>query len=154
MKFKYPGMPPPEVLKFHFQCLLIDLHVDSLLIRRITRINLCRQHGFWMPRGYFAFHADVPRLRLGNVGGVFLGLVPKPFGRNGAHIDKMIDMAYIIGQISKHNRKQLHKIRELYNRVKHNPNANPTPKKIRNLYQEFKSILKVLSLTPFSVFPS
>ena len=98
--FTYPGMPSPELRKFHNSCLLIDLHVDALLSWKLFRVNLCRQHTSpsILPRGYLFFHADVPRLRIGNVSGVFLGLVPKPFGRNASHIDKMINEAEKISQ--------------------------------------------------------
>ncbi len=96
MKLKnvwYSGVLPEDVLKFHYKCLLIDLHVDSLLIAKITRIDLCRQHIYFFPRGALCFHADVPRFRLGNVGAAFLGLVPYPFGKNAGHINKMIEIA-------------------------------------------------------------
>ena len=94
IKLKF-SRSPFDVLKFHYKCLLIDLHVDSLLIWRLFRINLCRLHTSpsIFPRGYLFFHADVPRLRMGNVSAAFLGLVPKPFGRNRSHINKMINHA-------------------------------------------------------------
>jgi membrane dipeptidase len=100
VKFEYPGIPSPEIIKFHNSCLLIDLHIDALLSWRLFHIDLRRQHPSpsILPRGYLLFHADVPRLRIGNVGAVFLGLVPKPFGRNLTHIDKMINEAEKITQ--------------------------------------------------------
>jgi len=87
-----------DALTFHNSCLLMDLHIDSLLIAKLTRINLCHRHSYWLPKGYLCFHADVPRLRLGNVTGAFLGLVPKPFGRNARHIESMINYAEKIAQ--------------------------------------------------------
>ena len=82
-----------DTLKFHRKCLLIDLHADTLLIKRLIGYKLTRKHITYFPKGIFCFHGDAPRFRIGNVGAVFLGLVPKPFGRNGKHIDKMIDTA-------------------------------------------------------------
>ncbi len=93
MKFNYPGMPTPDILKFHRTPILIDLHVDSLIVHKITRFNLCRQHKCLLPRSSYIFHADVPRFRLGNVGAVFLGLVPFPWGRNWNNINSQINIA-------------------------------------------------------------
>ncbi|GAB4314114.1 MAG: membrane dipeptidase [Promethearchaeota archaeon] len=81
----------PDALKFHRSCLLVDLHVDALLTWRLFRYDLRRRHPSpGLPRGTLFFHADVPRFRAGNVGAAFLGLVPKPFGKNAAHLDEMI----------------------------------------------------------------
>lgn len=83
-----------DVLKFHYKCLLMDLHVDSLIVNKLTRFSLTRQHSSRiLPRSAYVFHADVPRFRLGNVGAVFFGLVPAPFGRNVPHINSMINIA-------------------------------------------------------------
>jgi len=82
-----------ETLKFHKNCLIIDLHVDTLLVKRLFGYKLTRKHITYLPNGLCFFHGDAPRFRMGNLGGVFLGLVPKPYGRNGKHIDKMIDTA-------------------------------------------------------------
>lgn len=100
VKSKYLYMQSPEIVKFHNSCLIIDLHIDALLSWKLFHINLRRQHPSpsIFPRGYLFFHADVPRLRIGNVSAVFLGLVPKPFGRNASHIDKMITEAEKIAQ--------------------------------------------------------
>ncbi|NHI94574.1 MAG: hypothetical protein EAX96_18935 [Candidatus Lokiarchaeota archaeon] len=93
LKDSYPKQPPQEILKFHRKCLLMDLHVDSLLVKRITRIDLTVQHRCFLPKSAYLFHADVPRFRLGNVSAVFLGLVPFPFGRNKNNINSQIDIA-------------------------------------------------------------
>lgn len=82
-----------DTLEFHKNCLIIDLHVDTLLVNRLFGYNLIRKHTTYLPKAMFCFHGDAPRFRMGNVGGVFLGLVPKPFGRNEKHVDKMIDTA-------------------------------------------------------------
>ncbi len=93
LKSNYAEKIPLGTLKFHRRCLLMDLHIDSLLIAKLTRFNLCRYHRSLLPRAAFLFHVDIPRLRIGNVGVAFLGLVPKPFGRNGPHIVSMINAA-------------------------------------------------------------
>jgi len=86
-------MPAPDIIKFHRKLILIDLHVDSLLINKIFRLSLTRQRSYLLPQAGFFFHADVPRFRLGNVGAVFLGLVPFPWGRNKNNINSQIDRA-------------------------------------------------------------
>jgi len=93
VKFSYPGMPAPDIIKFHRKLILIDLHVDSLIVNKIFRLSLCRQRSYLLPQASFFFHADVPRFRLGNVGAVFLGLVPFPWGRNWNNINSQIDRA-------------------------------------------------------------
>lgn len=93
-------MPSSEIVKFHNSCLVIDLHNDVLLTWKLFRINLRRQHPSpsIIPKGTLLFHTDVPRLHLGNVSAAFLGLVPKPFGRNAAHIEAMIHHAEVLSQ--------------------------------------------------------
>jgi len=82
-----------DTIAFHKKCLVVDLHVDTLLIHRLIGFKLTRKHIPYFPKGFLCFHADAPRFRIGNVGAVFLGLVPKPFGKNAKHIDKMIETA-------------------------------------------------------------
>ncbi|MFX0103260.1 MAG: dipeptidase [Candidatus Hodarchaeota archaeon] len=91
-----------DVIEFHKKCLVVDLHVDTLLLHRLFGYKLTRKHITYLPKGIFCFHGDAPRFRIGNVGAVFLGLVPKPFGKNGKHIDKMIDVAEVTCQQAPH----------------------------------------------------
>lgn len=59
--------------------ILIDLHVDTFLWRRLLRYDIRRRHRP-LPFGSPLFcHADLPRLREGGAGAVGFGIVTSPF---------------------------------------------------------------------------
>ena len=64
--------------------LIVDLHVDTFLWRRLVRYDIRKRHGP-LPFGSPLFsHADLPRLREGGVGAVGFGVVTSPFPKRGA----------------------------------------------------------------------
>ena len=69
---------PEEVLAFHRECFVLDLHVDTLLWVRFLGYDLGRRHTNRLPASPFAWHMDLPRAREGGLDGAVLGLVINP----------------------------------------------------------------------------
>lgn len=63
----------------HHSAHVIDLHVDSLLVTRLTGYDVRRRHRNPLPRSPFIHHADIPRLREGGASAVGFGVVVNPF---------------------------------------------------------------------------
>jgi membrane dipeptidase len=73
-----------EARSVHDACPSVDLHADSLLWARWVGYDITRKHEPPLPRAALFGHVDVPRLREGNVGAQFFGLVSMPVGSKGA----------------------------------------------------------------------
>ncbi|MBI4514657.1 MAG: dipeptidase [Deltaproteobacteria bacterium] len=68
----------PDALALHLGALVIDLHVDSFLWVRLLGYDMGRRHENRLPASPFGWHADLPRLAAGGVGGVGFGIVVNP----------------------------------------------------------------------------
>jgi membrane dipeptidase len=73
-----PSGIPEEVLAFHRESFVLDLHVDTLLWVRFLGYDLGRRHTNRLPTSPFAWHMDLPRAREGGLDGAVLGLVINP----------------------------------------------------------------------------
>ena len=69
---------PAEVLSFHRDCLVLDLHIDTLLWVRSVGYDLAAPHRNRVPGSPFAWHLDLPRAREGGLDCAVLGLVINP----------------------------------------------------------------------------
>jgi membrane dipeptidase len=72
------GIASQEALELHRASLVIDLHVDTLFIQRLTGYDPLRRHKVRTPRPLVWNHADVPRMIHGGLSGVGLGIVVNP----------------------------------------------------------------------------
>jgi len=70
--------PPTEVLALHRESRVFDLHIDTLLWRRLLGYELTRRHEPWLPLSAFAWHMDLPRAAEAGLDGAVLGLVVSP----------------------------------------------------------------------------
>lgn len=69
---------PDEILAFHRACLVLDLHIDTLLWVRLLGYDLARRHRNRLPGSPFAWHLDLPRAAEGGLDAVVFGLVVNP----------------------------------------------------------------------------
>jgi len=69
---------PAEVLAFHRESLVFDLHIDTLLWMRLLGYDPTRRHRPLFPAAAFAWHMDLPRARDGGLDGAVLGIVVSP----------------------------------------------------------------------------
>ena len=69
---------PAEALAFHHECLVLDLHVDTLLWTRLFGYDFASAHRNRLPRAPFGWHVDLPRAREGGLRAAVLGLVVNP----------------------------------------------------------------------------
>jgi len=67
-----------EAHALHRECLVFDLHVDTLLWTRVLGYDLARSHRNRIPTQPFGFHMDLPRARAGGLDAAVLGLVINP----------------------------------------------------------------------------
>ncbi|MEE2828589.1 MAG: dipeptidase [Myxococcota bacterium] len=73
-----------EARALHDDCLVMDLHCDSLLNESLLGYDPTRRHSNRLPGSPWLFHADIPRLKEGGVGAVALGIVVNPLRRKSA----------------------------------------------------------------------
>ncbi len=69
---------PADVLAFHRECLVLDLHVDTLLWTRLVGYDFAVAHRNRLPRAPLGWHVDLPRAREGGLRAAVLGLVVNP----------------------------------------------------------------------------
>ena len=67
-----------DVLAFHSECLVLDLHIDTLLWVRLLGYDLVRAHRNRLPSSPFAWHFDLERAALGGLKACVFGLVVNP----------------------------------------------------------------------------
>jgi membrane dipeptidase len=67
-----------EALDLHHRSLVIDLHVDTLLWRRLFDYDPLVRHENRIPMRPFGFHFDLPRASEGGLDGAVMGLVVNP----------------------------------------------------------------------------
>jgi membrane dipeptidase len=70
--------------QLHGDCLVFDLHCDTLLNQTLLGYDVTRRHTNRLPLSPFLFHADIPRMKEGGIGAVALGLVINPLRRRTA----------------------------------------------------------------------
>jgi membrane dipeptidase len=71
-----------EARELHDRSLVVDLHVDTLLIHHLFGYDMTRRHRHPLPRSPFFYQADLPRMREGGVDVVGFGLVLNPLTRS------------------------------------------------------------------------
>jgi membrane dipeptidase len=83
-----------EAIELHKSSMVIDLHVDTLLIRRLIGYDIKKRHDPLPTRLSLFGHADIPRLKEGGVGLVCLGLVPNPVWKSGGYpsVQRQLDI--------------------------------------------------------------
>ncbi len=69
---------PEDVLAFHRDCLVLDLHIDTLLWVRLLGYDLGRRHRNRLPGSAFGWHLDLPRAADGGLDAAVMGLVINP----------------------------------------------------------------------------
>jgi len=67
-----------DALAFHRECLVLDLHIDTLLWVRLLGYDLARSHRNRLPYSPFAWHFDLERAALGGLKSCVFGLVINP----------------------------------------------------------------------------
>jgi membrane dipeptidase len=67
-----------DALAFHRECLVLDLHIDTLLWVRLLGYDLARPHRNRLPYSPFAWHFDLERAALGGLKACVFGLVINP----------------------------------------------------------------------------
>lgn len=79
----------------HQQSLVVDMHVDTLLINYLFGYDMTRKHRNPLPGSPFCYQADLPRMREGGLNVIGFGLVLNPLtispDRRLAKITKQID---------------------------------------------------------------
>ncbi|MBJ93637.1 MAG: peptidase [Rickettsiales bacterium] len=74
----------PEAVALHNDCLIFDLHCDTLLSQALYGYNPARRHQNRLPLSPLTYQSDIPRLKEGGVGAVALGIVTNPLRGNRA----------------------------------------------------------------------
>ncbi|UCE84732.1 MAG: membrane dipeptidase [Deltaproteobacteria bacterium] len=69
---------PPETRAFHRDCLVLDLHIDTLLWMRLLRYDIGTRHRNRIPGAPFCWHLDLPRAADGGLDASVFGLVINP----------------------------------------------------------------------------
>jgi membrane dipeptidase len=72
------GDVPGEIAALHAECLVFDLHVDTLLWMRLLGYDVAKRHRPIFPSAAFAWQMDLPRAREGGLDGAVLGIVVTP----------------------------------------------------------------------------
>jgi membrane dipeptidase len=72
------GIVSAEALDLHRRSLVLDLHVDTLLWRRLFDYDPFSRHENRIPTRPFGFHFDLPRAREGGLDAAVMGLVINP----------------------------------------------------------------------------
>ncbi len=70
--------PPDEILAFHRESPVFDLHIDTLLWTRLMGYDLGERHTPLLPRAAFGGHMDLPRAAEAGLDGAVLGIVVNP----------------------------------------------------------------------------
>jgi len=70
--------PTPEVLAFHRESIVLDLHIDTLLWQRMLGYDAAERHEPLLPLAAFAWQMDLPRAAEGGLDGAVLGVVVAP----------------------------------------------------------------------------
>ncbi|MCP4871194.1 MAG: peptidase [Proteobacteria bacterium] len=70
--------------QLHEDCLVFDLHCDTLLNQSLLGYDVTKRHTNRLPLSPFLFHADIPRMKEGGIGAVALGLVVNPLRKRSA----------------------------------------------------------------------
>ncbi len=73
-----------EARALHDDCLVFDLHCDTLLSQTLLGFDPTKRHRNPLPLSPWLFHADIPRMKEGGVGAVALGLVINPLRKRSA----------------------------------------------------------------------
>ena len=81
-----------EALALHHEALVIDLHVDTLLVSHWTGYRFDRRHVNLLPRSAYVWHADIPRMKEGGLGAVALGVVVSPTRKRSAPAAALVDL--------------------------------------------------------------
>jgi hypothetical protein len=66
---------PAEVLAFHRECRVLDLHIDTPLWMRLAGYDIGRRHRNRLPASPFGWHLDLPRAAEGGLDAAVFGLV-------------------------------------------------------------------------------
>lgn len=69
---------PAEVLAFHREIPVLDLHIDTLLWMRLFGYEIGKRHGNPLPKAAFFSHLDLPRAAEGGLDGAVMGIVVNP----------------------------------------------------------------------------
>ncbi len=80
-------MQPPvsqEAEALHRDCLVVDLHCDTMLSQALVGLDPMKRHKHPLPLSPLMLHADLPRLQEGGIGCVALGVVVNPLRRRSA----------------------------------------------------------------------
>lgn len=67
-----------EAMALHDKAHVIDLHVDSFLLRRLIGYNFLKRHRAPLPYGAIAGHVDLPRMIEGGIDTIGFGVVVYP----------------------------------------------------------------------------
>ncbi len=88
--------PGDDVLEFHRECLVADLHADTWLWNYIFGYNIRKRHRSYLPRNPFFNHIDIPRAIEGGLNLTGQGVVVHPrrphkcFARGSAMINRIL----------------------------------------------------------------
>jgi membrane dipeptidase len=69
---------PADVLAFHRECRVLDLHIDTPLWMRLAGYDIGRRHRNRLPASPFGWHLDLPRAAEGGLDAAVFGLVINP----------------------------------------------------------------------------
>lgn len=85
----------PEVMEFHRKQILVDLHVDVIIQRRLFGYNIQKKHEPWKRRQPLIWHADIPRMVEGGYTLAALGLhyLQKESPKGWSEVRKQKDIA-------------------------------------------------------------
>ena len=67
-----------EAMALHRECLVMDLHIDTLLWARLLGYDIGARHRNHLPTSPFWYHLDLPRAADGCLYCAVLGLVINP----------------------------------------------------------------------------
>jgi membrane dipeptidase len=70
-----------EARALHDDCLVVDLHCDTLLSQRLYGYDPTKRHKNRLPYSPLTYQADIPRMLEGGIGAVALGIVVNPLRR-------------------------------------------------------------------------
>ncbi len=78
--------------QLHQDALVLDLHVDTLMVSHWTGYRVERRHRNVLPHSLGFWHYDIPRMRQGGLTGVALGVVVSPTRRRSAPAAVLADL--------------------------------------------------------------
>lgn len=85
----------PEAQALHDDCIVIDLHADTLELVRVG-LDLSREHRSMGWMGHVLGHVDLPRMQRGGLSGQFFGVVIPPWTRPGRAIERVRRQAELL----------------------------------------------------------